>query len=202
MSLGVIAGFILAYPANVWLVSKNLKHGLMTERKPGSRSDLGASMVNGDHALHHGKPAKQASAMDHQRMMGENGGHSAQHGGDTGAATWPQLASVSFVSLFALITGMIAPANWVNMTLSAREVGSIIMPRGMIMDRDTPADAMRDMAFADPRYVKASYGIEVKGDQDLPFRMENGVKVFELRPAVIRWTILPSVTVHAYAYNA
>src|SRR3979490_3313917 len=37
--------------------------------------------------------------------------------------------------------------------------------------------------------------------QDLPFRMENGVKVFELRPSVIRWTILPGVTVDAYAYN-
>ncbi|WP_411970652.1 DUF4396 domain-containing protein [Mesorhizobium sp. CA14] len=32
MSLGVIAGFTLAYPANVWLVARGLKHGLMTER--------------------------------------------------------------------------------------------------------------------------------------------------------------------------
>src|SRR6267378_4019861 len=28
MSLGVIAGFALAYPVNVWLVAMNLKHGL------------------------------------------------------------------------------------------------------------------------------------------------------------------------------
>ena len=34
MSLGVIAGFILAYPSNVWMVARQLKHGLMTERKP------------------------------------------------------------------------------------------------------------------------------------------------------------------------
>src|SRR6266567_5337927 len=33
MSLGVIAGFALAYPANVWLVARGLKHGLMTERE-------------------------------------------------------------------------------------------------------------------------------------------------------------------------
>src|SRR5437899_390723 len=40
MSLGVIAGFTVAYPANVWLVARRLKHGLMTERKPGGRFDL------------------------------------------------------------------------------------------------------------------------------------------------------------------
>src|SRR3979411_1901862 len=31
MSLGVIAGFIIAYPANVWMVARKMKHGLMTE---------------------------------------------------------------------------------------------------------------------------------------------------------------------------
>src|SRR2546423_8138715 len=34
MSLGVIAGFALAYPANVWMVRRALKHGLMTVRRP------------------------------------------------------------------------------------------------------------------------------------------------------------------------
>ena len=29
MSLGVIVGFFTAYPVNVWMVSRNLKHGLM-----------------------------------------------------------------------------------------------------------------------------------------------------------------------------
>src|SRR5438093_8337129 len=33
MSIGVIAGFALAYPANVWMVQRGLKHSLMTERK-------------------------------------------------------------------------------------------------------------------------------------------------------------------------
>jgi FtsP/CotA-like multicopper oxidase with cupredoxin domain len=69
------------------------------------------------------------------------------------------------------------------------------------MDRDTPADAMRDMAAADPRLVTASYDIAAKGDQELPFSMENGVKVFELKTSVIRWHILPNVAVDAYAYN-
>jgi hypothetical protein len=34
MSLGVIVGFATAYPVNVWMVSRNLKHGLMTARPP------------------------------------------------------------------------------------------------------------------------------------------------------------------------
>lgn len=39
MSLGVMAGFMLAYPFNVWMVSQKLKHSLMTERKPGCKFD-------------------------------------------------------------------------------------------------------------------------------------------------------------------
>ena len=34
MSLGIVAGFLIAYPVNVWLVSRGLKHGLMTVREP------------------------------------------------------------------------------------------------------------------------------------------------------------------------
>src|SRR3546814_10410418 len=33
MSIGVIAGFAVAYPVNVWMVARGMKHGLMTERK-------------------------------------------------------------------------------------------------------------------------------------------------------------------------
>jgi manganese oxidase len=33
MSLGVTAGFAVAYPINVWMVAINLKHGLLTERR-------------------------------------------------------------------------------------------------------------------------------------------------------------------------
>src|SRR5215216_6142942 len=42
MSFGVIAGFTMAYPWNMWLVAQALKHGLMTDRKPGSKFDLGS----------------------------------------------------------------------------------------------------------------------------------------------------------------
>jgi hypothetical protein len=42
MSLGVIVGFFVAYPVNVWMVSKNLKHGLMHVAAPsGSLTESG-----------------------------------------------------------------------------------------------------------------------------------------------------------------
>jgi manganese oxidase len=184
MSLGVIVGFVLAYPSNVWMVARGLKHGLMTRREEGM-----AGMKGMAHAGHKGMkraPAKKAEHAEHKQESD---------------ATVPQIASLAFVSTLALIIGMAAPANWVNMTLSASEVGGAIMPPGMIMDRNTPADAMRDMAAADPRLVGAVYDLGVMGDRDLPFRLDGGVKVFELRPSVIQWSILPGVNVTAYAYN-
>lgn len=75
------------------------------------------------------------------------------------------------------------------------------MPPGMIMDRDTSAETMRDMAAVDPREVTARRGLEARGDVELAPRIDNGVKVFDLETSVVRWTILPGVTVDAYAFN-
>jgi FtsP/CotA-like multicopper oxidase with cupredoxin domain len=71
----------------------------------------------------------------------------------------------------------------------------------MTMDRDIPAEAMVDMAAVDPRTVRTTYGLDVRGDRELAPHMESGVKVFDLDTRVIRWTILPGVTVDAYAFN-
>lgn len=179
MSLGVMGGFATAYPWNVWMVIRKMKHGLMTVRK-------GMGKMAHDHDM----PSKKMKA--------------AEHGGGMDMSedvTLPQLSAVAGVSLLTLIIGLAAPANWLNLSLSARDVGGVIMPAGMIMDRDTPAGAMRDMAAANPNAVTATYGVDVRGDRELPYRLENGVKVFELTASVIRWTILPGITVDAYAYN-
>jgi len=162
MSLGVIVGFVTAYPSNVWMVARKLKHGLMTVRA--TRKD---------------------------------GGHEMTHD-----ATPPQLVAVASVSFFVLLLGMAGPANWVNLRLSARDVGGAIMPAGMIMDRDTPAEAMRDMAAVDPRDVVSTHGLDARGDRELVPQVVNGLKVFRLETSVIRWTILPGVMVDAYAFNA
>ena len=186
MSFGVVVGFVTAYPANVWMVARGLKHGLMTVRETrGTPQQAGAK--NSKRKSHHGNTP---------------GAHEGQRqGGMRSDATRTQIAAVAGISFLALALGIVAPANWVNLRLSAREVGGAIMPRGMITDRDTPAQAMRDMAAVDPRDVRARYGLEVRGDRELPPRIENGVKVFDLETSVIRWTILPGVAVDAYAFN-
>ena len=220
MSLGVMAGFALAYPVNVWMVAQKIKHGLMTERKPGSRFDVAqaepkahasrapartAAATAGSHASHAAKgaaaPDKSMPGMD---MGATKKSATTQH--DHGAGmksgmTHPQLAAVGGVSLLLLLTGMAAPANFVNMRLSARDVGGAIMPRGMVMDRDTPGEAMRDMSAVHPRYVTAEYGLDKHGDQEPNPRIENGVKVFDLETSVIRWQILPNISVDAFAFN-
>jgi len=177
MSLGVMVGFVTAYPANVWMVHGGLKHGLMTARKPA------ASVASATHSHPHGDAQMHGG---HQMILG---------------VTRAQLAAVGSVSVLALLTGMIAPANWINLRLSARDVGGTIMPPGMIMDRDTPAEAMIDMAAVDPRNVVHTYGLDAHGDRELASHLENGVKVFDLDTSVIRWTILPGITVNAYAFN-
>ncbi|HVT02449.1 MAG TPA: multicopper oxidase domain-containing protein [Thermoanaerobaculia bacterium] len=216
MSIGVIAGFAMAYPWNIWLVVQALKHGLMTERGPNSRFDLKDSVGSGTKAgdskmggMDHGTKAGRAkmAGMDHGAKAGETKMAGMDHGANAGASqmassvTPTQLAAVGAISVLALLIGMFAPANWLNLRLSAREVGGAIMPPGMIMDRDTPADAMRDMAAVDPRQVTARYGLSERGARNLEPRIENGVKVFTLTASVIRWTILPDKTVDAYAFN-
>ncbi len=197
MSLGVIAGFAMAYPWNVWLVKRSLKHGLMTERRPGSKfAAKPASKAGGGHAGHGAAGRKTSTAA--AAMKAAHGGHEGQMASD---ATGAQLAAVGGVSLLALAIGMIAPANWVNLSLSAKQVGGAIMPPGMIMDRDTPAEAMIDMAAVDPRQVTARYDLGVRGARELQPRLENGVKVFTLTASVFRWTILPGVQVDAYGFN-
>jgi hypothetical protein len=196
----------------------------MTERVPGSRFDLsgdGKPAARKAHANHakggtlSSKPAAGKSSkktMDHAAMAkGEagakgDGGHGG-HGGDGAEAmssdvTLPQLAAVALVTVIALAIGMVAPANWVNLRLSVRDVGGRIMAAGMIMDRDTPAESMRDMSAVHPRYYSAEYGLDARGDRELPPRLEDGVKVFDVETSVIRWRILPNIDVGAFAFNA
>lgn len=194
MSVGVMAGFATAYPANVWMIQHALKHGLMTERKPGSRFDV-KNKSSEKPEVNHGP--KQ----DHQHQAPRGGGRAETSEAMKSDVTRPQLAAVASVSLLALVLGMVAPANWLNLHLSAREVGGAIMPPGMIMDRDTPAAAMLDMAAVSPGDVAGTYGLDMHGGRELAPRIESGVKVFDLDTSVIRWTILPGVAVDAYAFN-
>ena len=180
MSLGVIAGFVLAYPSNVWMVARQLKHGLMTERKPKQK----AVAMPGTAAVHvhqqlqlqlathaqEGKDHSHNHGDDHDKGRGrasEQGHHDMKSD-----ATLPQLVALGGLSLLALVIGLVAPANWINMRLSARDVGGVSMPPGMIMDRNTSADAMRDMAAIDPRRAAASYGLGDRCERQKQWRIK------------------------------
>jgi hypothetical protein len=56
MSMGLLVGFIVAYPMNWWLVANHLKHGMMTVRPKGAAA--------GAHAGHPGGGAPAQPAMD------------------------------------------------------------------------------------------------------------------------------------------
>jgi FtsP/CotA-like multicopper oxidase with cupredoxin domain len=184
MSIGVMVGFSTAYPFNVWMVKKKIKHGLMTVRPNNAAKS---------HEGHAEKPAMEN--IDHSKMANRSG---HQMGGN---ATTPQLVALAGVTGFLLISGMVIPGFSVNLGLSARDVDASIMPPGMINTFDLPGEAMKDMAAVKPRQVTYTAPPDAKGDQVLQPRIENGVKVFDLEASIIRWNILPDVAVEAYAYN-
>ena len=186
MSLGVMVGFATAYPFNVWMVKKRIKHGLMTDRENNGPS---RSRNHEDHGEGHNPAAAQ-------RTKAHSAGH--QIGSD---ATKPQLIALAGVTSFLLVSGMVFPGFSVNLRLSARDVDASIMPPGMISTFDLSGEAMREMAAVKPRQVAYVASKDAKGDQVLQPRIFNGVKVFDIEASVIRWNILPDVAVEAYAYN-
>src|SRR5919106_2034661 len=178
MSLGVIVGFIVAYPFNIWMVEKGLKHGLMTLREaPAATHDKHAHGRHQQHARHE------------------------EEGMRAFAPTGAQIAAMVGTTTLLLVAGMVMPGFHVNLSLGARDVGGVIMPPGLIMDFNTPAEAMRDMRAIHPRHVSYTAPIDAHGDQVLKPRIEGDVKVFDIEASVVRWHILDDVYVDAYAFN-
>ncbi|MEO5595618.1 MAG: DUF4396 domain-containing protein, partial [Lysobacteraceae bacterium] len=72
MSLGIIAGFAIAYPVNVWMVARGMKHGLMTVRE----SESGSGPVGGHagHAEHGGGDEGSSKAV----AANAHAGHSSK----------------------------------------------------------------------------------------------------------------------------
>jgi uncharacterized protein DUF4396 len=84
MSMGLLVGFIVAYPMNWWLVAHHLKHGMMTVRP---------AAAHADHA--HGTAMQMSGAAEPPAMaMG------APH------ATRPPLPVMTVLSFLALVAGI------------------------------------------------------------------------------------------------
>ncbi len=74
MSMALCAGFIVAYPINWWLVSRGLKHGMMTERPEGYAPPhlTPETPMGGDHTMHSmDHISKSSSVTDHTAMTSE-----------------------------------------------------------------------------------------------------------------------------------
>ena len=115
--------------------------------------------------------------------------------------TRPQLLAVTALTLLALAGAALFSASYTNLTYSAEDVGGAIMPPGMVMSRNTPAEAMREMAAVDPGEVEYTAPANARGDQLLEPRIEDGTKVFDLNISAVEWNILPDQQVDAYAFN-
>jgi FtsP/CotA-like multicopper oxidase with cupredoxin domain len=125
----------------------------------------------------------------------------SEHGEHRRDVTRPQIVSVAVLTILALVVALVIPANRVNLTLSAEDVGESIMAPGMIMPDDTPGDAMFSMAAVDPRFVSYRAPADARGNRPLEPRMDGDTKVYDLTVSVIRWNILDDQTVHAFAFN-
>lgn len=115
--------------------------------------------------------------------------------------TRPQLTVVTILTLLALVAALIWSASYANLAIGAHDVPGVVMAPGMIMTRDTPAEAMRDMAAVDPDAIRYVAPADARGDQELAPRIEDGVKVFDLETSVIEWNILSDQPMLAYAFN-
>lgn len=106
------------------------------------------------------------------------GGHETHHGGDTPATVTP------------------VPGNTMDMS----HMATPMMPmEGMDMMSDSGDGMGHDMGPIPSAGVPAA--TQDIGGQPLDFRLENGVKVFELTAQAVRWNILDDVTVTAWTYN-
>jgi hypothetical protein len=85
MSMGLLVGFIIAYPMNWWLVANHLKHGMMTVRPAGAVADMH------DHGAHGGMDAAPHAAR--HMVMGKE-------------APWPPVPIMALLSFLALAAGV------------------------------------------------------------------------------------------------
>jgi hypothetical protein len=100
MSMGLLVGFIIAYPMNWWLVANHLKHGMMTVRRAGAA--LAAAHAGMTHDVH--------GEMDHGAHAGMDGG-AAKAGAEMAmkmekTAPRPPVPVMTVLSFVALAAGL------------------------------------------------------------------------------------------------
>lgn len=175
-------------------------HDHPTQEDEARPSHTPATATTTPHANDHaGQQLSPSGGNGHMHTMLSAGSHSMMH--MPSDVTRPQLTAMTLLSLLALLAGILWSANYTDLRIGAHDVEGAVMPPGMIMARDTPAEAMKDMAAVDLGDVTYTAPADARGDQALAPRIENGVKIFDLDVSVITWNILPDQQVAAYAFN-
>lgn len=94
MSLALLAGFIVAYPINWWLVSAGLKHGMMTVRPDSEPVPLVSGLYTSGHAL-------RSAAAQHHEHAGHEPSSSPRRPRLALAVVWTLLPLIAALSLLA-----------------------------------------------------------------------------------------------------
>ncbi len=88
------------------------------------------------------------------------------------------------------------PVNSENMDMGLASSGATPTPGSMMPTNPEAAHMMEPIGGSNVQPAT-----ETSGGQPLPFREENGVKIFELTTKTVKWSILDGVNVTAYTYN-
>lgn len=97
MSMGLLVGFIIAYPMNWWLVANHLKHGMMTVRPTAQQAGMA------DHGAHAGMERMMESTMEGMGGMA-HGGSGMSVG--SGQPTRPPVSMMTLLSFLVLAGGV------------------------------------------------------------------------------------------------
>lgn len=146
MSLATIVGAIVAYPFNVWLVAAKLKHGMGTVRALG---EGGHRVEAGDARPGDRVNAMPPMAMNHASMGAQSMSHgqgspvampdaaAAREPGPPPmsmkpAATLPQIAAVTLLSVLILAAGVVLGTLYGELTMRGEMPGHASAPRAPV----------------------------------------------------------------------
>jgi hypothetical protein len=107
MSMALLLGFCLAFPINWWLVTRHLKHGMMTIRLQSTalvgRTDIEVSYTGHSGSVGHTRNGGHAVQMSGDR----HSNHSTRHRGMSDlTVTTAQLAGMTLLSVIVLVSGL------------------------------------------------------------------------------------------------
>jgi hypothetical protein len=112
MSISLVAGFICAFPMNWWLVTRHLKHGMMTVRQAGAGGghaghDMSAMTPGSEHAGHD----MDNMSSEHMPATNEHAEHNMKHTPPFGVIFAVGLLSTAILGVCISIVLTLAPTS-------------------------------------------------------------------------------------------